>query len=53
MGCIFIKEAFLAEGSTPPVGVTTFELLGLQVDLTTGERKPLELLLLQATAYHS
>jgi len=45
--------AFLPKGSTPLLGVTTLELLGLQVDSTTGELKPLELLLLQATAYHS
>ncbi len=38
--------AFLPEGSTPILGVTTLELLGLQVDPTTGELKPLELLLL-------
>lgn len=39
--------AFLPEGSVPRLGVTTMELLGLQVDPTTGELKPLELLLLQ------
>jgi len=38
--------AFLPEGSTPLLGVTTLELLGLQVDPTTGQLKPLELLLL-------
>jgi len=41
--------AFLPEGSTPLLGVTTLELLGLQVDPTTGELKPLELLLLHVT----
>jgi len=40
---------FLPEGSTPLLGVTTLELLGLQVDPTTGELKPLELLLLHVT----
>jgi len=44
---------FLPEGSTPLLGVTTLELLGLQVDPTTGELKPLELLLLQATPAHA
>jgi len=44
--------AFLPEGSTPLLGFTTLELLGLQVDPTTGELKPLELLLLQTTPCH-
>ncbi len=38
--------AFLPEGSKPLLGVTTLELLGLQVDPVTGELKPMELLLL-------
>jgi len=38
--------AFLPEGSTPLLGVTTLELLGFQVDPKTGELKPLELPLL-------
>ena len=38
--------AFLPETATPLLGVTTLELLGLQVDPTTGKLKPLELLLL-------
>lgn len=38
--------AFLPEDATPLLGVTTLELLGLQVDPTTGELRPLELLLL-------
>ena len=41
--------AFLPDGSTPLMGVTTLELLGLQVDPTTGELKPLELLLLHSS----
>ena len=38
--------AFLPEGSKPLLGVTTLELLGLQIDPVTGELKPMELLLL-------
>ncbi len=38
--------AFIPKGSTPLLGVTTLELLGLQVDPTVGELKPIELLLL-------
>lgn len=38
--------AFLPKGSKPLLGVTTLELLGLQVDPVTGELKPMELLLL-------
>ncbi|HID90788.1 TPA: Retroviral aspartyl protease [Candidatus Bathyarchaeota archaeon] len=38
--------AFLPKGSTPLLGVTTLELLGLEVDPTTGKLKPMELLLL-------
>lgn len=34
------------EEATPLLGVTTLELLGLQVDPVTGELKPMELLLL-------
>ena len=37
---------FGAEGSTPLLGVTTLELLGMQVDPVTGRLKPMELLLL-------
>ena len=37
---------FGAEGSTPLLGVTTLELLGMQVDPVTGKLKPMELLLL-------
>ena len=37
---------FLPKNSTPLLGVTTLELLGLQVDPVTGELKPLELLML-------
>lgn len=37
---------FGVEGSTPLLGVTTLELLGLQVDPMTGRLKPMELLLL-------
>ncbi len=38
--------AFIPKGSTPLLGVTTLELLGLQVDPIAGELKPMELLLL-------
>jgi len=38
--------AFIPKGSTPLLGVTTLELLGLQVDPIAGELKPIELLLL-------
>jgi len=38
--------AFLPRGATPLLGVTTLELLGLQVDPITGELKPMELFLL-------
>jgi len=38
--------AFLPRGATPLLGVTTLELLGLQVDPLTGELRPMELLLL-------
>lgn len=37
---------FLPEDATPVLGVTTLELLGLQVDPLTGKLKPLELYLL-------
>jgi len=37
---------FLPDDATPILGVTTLELLGLQVDLVTGKLKPLELYLL-------
>lgn len=37
---------FGTEDSTPLLGVTTLELLGLQVDPVTGKLKPMELLLL-------
>ncbi len=37
---------FGAEDSMPLLGVTTLELLGLQVDPVTGRLKPMELLLL-------
>jgi aspartyl protease family protein len=37
---------FGAEDSTPLLGVTTLELLGLQVDPVTGRLKPMELPLL-------
>ena len=37
---------FGAEDSTPLLGVTTLELLGMQVDPVTGKLKPMELLLL-------
>ncbi len=37
---------FLPEDATPILGVTTLELLGLQVDPLTGKLKPLELYLL-------
>ena len=37
---------FGEEGSAPLLGVTTLELLGLQVDPMTGKLKPMELLLL-------
>ena len=43
--------AFLPEGSTPLLGITTLELLGLQLDPTTGELKPLELLLLHVRSW--
>ena len=35
------------QSSTPLPGVTTLELLGLEVDPTTGTLKPMELLLLK------
>ena len=38
--------AFLPRGAIPLLGVTTLELLGLQVDPITGELKPMELFLL-------
>ena len=38
--------AFIPEGATPLLGVIALEALGLQVDPSTGELKPLELLLL-------
>ncbi len=38
--------AFLPKDSKPLLGVTTLELLGLQVDPITGKLKPMELLLL-------
>jgi aspartyl protease family protein len=37
---------FGPENSTPLLGVTTLELLGLQVDSVSGQLKPLELYLL-------
>jgi len=38
--------AFLEENAMPLLGVTTLELLGLQVDPVSGELKPLELFML-------
>ncbi|MEN2975427.1 MAG: aspartyl protease family protein [Candidatus Caldarchaeales archaeon] len=38
--------AFLPEDATPILGLTTLELMGLQVDPVTGKLKPLELYLL-------
>ena len=38
--------AFLEENAVPLLGVTTLELLGLQVDPVSGELKPLELFML-------
>jgi len=37
---------FGREGSSPLLGVTTLELMGLQVDPTTGKLKPMDLMLL-------
>jgi len=38
--------AFFPRGATPLLGVTTLELLGLQIDPITEELRPMELLLL-------